>query len=197
MVRRKDREMGREYGLEVIDKSKYGLVSMVEENNEPYGVPLSIVREENTLFFHSAKDGRKVEFLNNNPKVSIAFIGDVKVPEIFTEEELDEIIKDESKIPLLISSVFTTEYESAIVKGKVELVENEKERIKGMNLICEKYLPSKMKYFNMAVESCLGRTNVYKVEIESISSKRKKHDIHGEEMKYGRMEWFKLTNRAV
>lgn len=197
MVRRKDREMGREYGLEVIDKSKYGLVSMVEENNEPYGVPLSIVREENTLYFHSAKDGKKVEIFKNNPRVSIGFVGQVEVPEIFTEEELDKMVKDESKAALFISSVFTTEYESAIVKGKVKLVEDNKEKIKAMKSICEKYTPGKMKYFNMAVESGLGRTNVYKVEIESIRSKRKKYDTHGEEMKYGRMEWFKLTNLSV
>ena len=187
-MRRKDREMSREYGLAVIDKSNFGVVSMIEENNEPYGIPLSIIREENTLYFHSAKEGKKVNNFEENPKVSIAFIEEVKIPENFTEEELNEIVKDKSKISLLISSVFTTEYESSIVKGKVKLVEDEKEKIKAMKLICEKYTPTKMKYFNMAIESGLKRTNIYKVEIESISSKRKKYDIHGEEMKWGRME---------
>ena len=38
-MRRRDREMGREFGLEIIDRSKYGILSMVDENKEPYGIP--------------------------------------------------------------------------------------------------------------------------------------------------------------
>jgi len=175
-MRRKDREMGKKFGMEVIDKSIYGIISMIDENNEPYGIPLSIVRDENILYFHSAMDGKNV---------SVAFIGETKIPENYTKDELDEIAKDESKAALLTSNVFTTEYESAVVKGRVKLVENEEEKIKAMKLICEKYTPAKMDYFNMAIKAGLKRTNVYKIEIEEIKSKRKKYDINGEEMKWG------------
>ncbi|MBU5437156.1 pyridoxamine 5'-phosphate oxidase family protein [Tissierella sp. MSJ-40] len=187
-MRRKDREMSREFGLKVIDKSRYGVLSMIGEDNEPYGIPLSIVRDGNNLYFHSAMDGKKVKIFEKSPKVSIAFVGETKIPENYTKEELDEIVKDESKAVLLISKVFTTEYESAVVKGKVKLVEDEDEKIKAMKLICEKYTLTKMDYFNMAIKAGLKRTNVYRVEIEEIKAKRKKYDIHGEEMKWGRME---------
>jgi nitroimidazol reductase NimA-like FMN-containing flavoprotein (pyridoxamine 5'-phosphate oxidase superfamily) len=188
IMRRKDREMSREFGLKVIDKSRYGVLSMTGEDNEPYGIPLSIVRDGNNLYFHSAMDGRKVKIFATSPKVSIAFVGETKIPENYTKEGLDEIVKDESKAVLLISKVFTTEYESAVVKGKVKLVEDEDEKIKAMKLICEKYTLTKMDYFNMAIKSGLKRTNVYRIEIEEIKAKRKKYDIHGEEMKWGRME---------
>ena len=68
------------------------------------------------------------------------------------------------------------------------MLEDEKEKIKAMKLICEKYTPRKMKYFDMAIKAGLKRTNVYKVEIEDITSKRKKYDMHGEELKWQRME---------
>ncbi len=184
-MRRKDREMGKKFGMEVIDKSIYGIISMIDENNEPYGIPLSIVRDENILYFHSAMDGKKVKIFEKNSNVSVAFIGETKIPENYTKDELDEIAKDESKAALLTSNVFTTEYESAVVKGRVKLVENEEEKIKAMKLICEKYTPAKMDYFNMAIKAGLKRTNVYKIEIEEIKSKRKKYDINGEEMKWG------------
>lgn len=187
-MRRKDREMNIEFGLEVIDKSRYGVISMIDEDNEPYGIPLSIVRDENILYFHSAMDGRKVKVFKKNPNVSVAFIGETKIPENYTKDELDEIVKDESKAVLLISSVFTTEYESAVVKGKIKLLEDEEEKIKAMKLICEKYTPTKMDYFNIAIKAGLKRTNVYGIEIEEITAKRKKYDTHGEEMKWGRME---------
>lgn len=54
-MRRKDRAMNKEFGLKLIDKSDYGVVSMVDSENKPYSLPLSIVRDEQLLYFHSAK----------------------------------------------------------------------------------------------------------------------------------------------
>ena len=138
-MRRKDREMDKEFGIKIIDNSNYGIVSMIDENNEPYGIPLSIVRDGNNLYFHSAKEGKKINILDRNSNISIAFVGQTKIPENYSKEELDEIVKDKSKAVLLISSVFTTEYESAAVRGQVKPVEDEDEKIKAMRLICEKY----------------------------------------------------------
>ena len=185
-MRRKDREMDRNFGYKVIDKASYGVLSMVD-GNEPYAIPLSIVRQGEILYFHSAKSGRKVNILAKNSIVSLVFVGDTRIPEIFTEEELEEIAGDESKTRLLISSVFTTEYDSVVVKGKVEMVEDEEERIKGMRFICEKYTPTKMEYFETAIKAGLEKTNIYKIYIDEIRSKRKKYDKQGKEMKYGRV----------
>lgn len=49
-MRRKDREMDRKLGLKVIDESIYGVLSMVDEGSEPYGISLSIVMDENKLY---------------------------------------------------------------------------------------------------------------------------------------------------
>ena len=186
-MRRKDREMDRDFGLSVIDDAAYGTLAMVDSETGPYCLPLSIVRDGNTLYFHSAKEGQKVEILKNNPQVCISFVGRVQVPDNYTDEELDEIVKDERKIVHLISKVFTTEFESAIVKGRVEVVLEKEEQVHAMRLICEKYTPTKMKYFDRAIEAGLGRAQVYKIEIDQITAKRKKYDQDGEEMKWGRM----------
>lgn len=182
-MRRKDREMDREFGIEVIDKSKYGVLSMIAEGDEPYGLPLSIVRDGEYLYFHSAMDGRKVKTFVKNPNVSVVFVGEIRIPENYTEEELREIAEDRSKAALLISKVFTTEYESAVVKGRVELVEDEQEKIRAMRLICEKHTPTKMDYFDMAIGAGLKRTNIYRIEMEEIKAKRKKYDTRGKEIK--------------
>jgi len=187
-MRRKDREMNREFGLEVIDKSIYGVLSMVDENNEAYSIPLSIVRDGDKLYFHSAMEGKKVKILEKNPTVSVVFVGETKIPENYSNAELDEIVKDESKAGLLISKVFTTEFESTVVIGKVKLVEDEDEKINALGLICEKYTPTKMDYFPMAIKVGLIRTNVYFIEIEEITAKRKKYDVNGEELKWGRTD---------
>lgn len=187
-MRRKDREMDRKFGLKVVDKAIYGVLSMIDENNEPYCIPLSIVREGNTLYFHSARDGKKVKILSQNPRVCITFTGETRIPENLSKDELEEIVKDEAKAGIVTSKVFTTEFESAIVFGKVKLVESETERINALRLVCEKYTPSKMDYFSIAVKSSLNITNVYSIEIEEITAKRKKFDKNGEELKWGKTE---------
>ncbi|HHT03023.1 MAG TPA: pyridoxamine 5'-phosphate oxidase family protein, partial [Bacteroidales bacterium] len=78
------------------------------------------------------------------------------------------------------------EFESAIVEGVVERVEDRDEKIAAMRVICQKYTPTKMKYFDTAIRAGLDRTNVYRIGIKSITAKRKKYDEKGEEMKWGR-----------
>lgn len=187
-MRRKDREMDREFGLKIIDKSRYGVVSMRDEEDMPYGLPLSIVRNENTLYFHSAMDGKKVRSLEKNPDVCVTFVGKVHIPENYSREELDEMKDNPSQAVKFISSVFTTEFESALVRGRVNLLEEEEEKIKAMRLICQKYTPTKMGYFDTAIKAGLGRANVYSLEIQDITAKRKKYDSTGVEMKWARME---------
>ena len=187
-MRRKDREMDREFGFEVIDKARYGVLSMVDGEGGPYGIPLSIVRLGDNLYFHSAKEGRKIEMLGKSKRVSVAFVGEVNVPENYTHEELDEITRDPSKAVVLISSVFTTEYEAAIVAGEVKEVSSDEEKTVALEAICKKYVPSMMEYFPLAVEAGMERTSVFKVEIEEVTAKRKKYDSSGQEMKWGRME---------
>lgn len=187
-MRRKDREMGGDFGLAVIDKARYGIASLIDEGGAPYGIPLSIVRIENYLYFHSAADGKKVKIFEGKPLVSVAFVGETRIPENFSKAELDEMVKDGTKAVSLISSVFTTEYESAIVEGKVVSVEEKAEKVKAMRAICQKYTPEKMEYFEAAIKAGLGRANVYKIEIGEITAKRKRYDAKGEEMKWGRME---------
>lgn len=185
-MRRKDREMTREFGLELIDRAQYGVLSMVDTDKLAYGVPLSLVRDGDKLYFHSAMDGKKVRGLKENPDVSVTFVGQVQVPDNYTKDDLDEMKGDPSKAINFISSVFTTEFESVVVSGQVNLVEDEEEKVKAMRLICNKYTPDKMDYFQVAINTGLSRTNIYRISMDSVGAKRKKYDLDGVEMKWGR-----------
>lgn len=186
-MRRKDREMDIDFGYGVIDKARFGVLSMMDVD-DVYGLPLSIVRDGDILYFHSAKSGRKVSALESNPRVCVTFVGDVNIPELYTEEELSQIVSDKQKAASITSTVFTTEFESAIVKGNVELVVDDEERVAALRKICEKYTPTKMEYFDIAIQHGLKLTNVYRIKIDEVSAKRKKFDAFGKELKNGRME---------
>ena len=66
-MRRKDREMSREFALAVMDKCEWTVVSFVTPEGEPYAVPVSAVREGDTLSFHTAKEGRKIDCIAHSP----------------------------------------------------------------------------------------------------------------------------------
>lgn len=187
-MRRKDREMGRDFALAVIDKSNYGVLSTVDSDNTPYAIPLSLVRKGDSLYFHSAKGGTKVDLFAEKRTVCVTFVGETKIPELFSEEELNSFLEDETKGTALSSKMFTTEFESAIVLGDISLVEDLDEVVDALRLLCEKYTPSKMAFFEMAYKPSLPRTNIYRINIREITAKRKKYDASGEEMKWGRME---------
>ena len=187
-MRRKDREMSEEFALELIDRLPFGVLSLVDNDGMPYGIPLSLVRKERNFYFHSAKSGKKVDALQEGSNVCITFVGDTQIPDLFSDSELADFSKDENKGQVLISKVFTTEFESALAFGKVYKVTDEKERIDAMRLICEKYTPSKMPLFDLAIRSGMSRTVVYRIETQQITAKRKKFDSQGEEMKWGRMK---------
>lgn len=151
-MRRKDREMDQAFALDVIDRCAYAVMSMVSPDGSPYGVPLSIVRIDEYIYFHCAPEGKKLEALRKNPKVSVSCVGNVKP---LTDE-------------------FTTEFESAIVLGTAERVEAISEKIEALRAICLRYTPTHMDAFDSEVARSLHRTEVWKIHIDEVSSKRKK-----------------------
>lgn len=186
-MRRKDREMGEEFALAVIDKARFGVMSLVGDETA-YGIPLSIARIGKKLYFHSAKAGKKVELITKNPKVHISFVGEHHLPTAFDKEAVAEMASEPEKFAQLTSKIFTTEFESAMVLGNIQKLDNDDEKIEGLRAICEKFTPQWMDYFNKAIASGLKATDVYVIDIEELTAKRKKFDAFGEEMKYQRTE---------
>lgn len=151
-MRRKDREMNQEFALMVVDKCEYAVLSMVDTEGKPYCVPISIVRKEESIYFHCAKDGKKVESMRKNSTVCIACVGD-------TCREMDQ---------------FTTKYESAIVCGRAEEVCLEEEKKMALRMLCERHTPTNMENFDQAIAKSLGQTAVWKVQMDSVTGKCKK-----------------------
>lgn len=162
-MRRRDREMPREFALEMIDKCSYAVMSMVDIDS-PYAVPISIARAGDTLYFHCAPEGRKTEILKSYPRVCIVCVG--------------EVTPSRDK--------FTTEYESAIVTGIARQVLKDSEKEEALRRISEKYTPSNMVHFDAAIKKSLHRTAVWKIDIADITGKRKKYGPDGKELKFGK-----------
>jgi len=171
-MRRADREMSAEWALDVFDKAPFITVGMSDQDGRPYGVPLSVVRtDENTFYFHCAKEGRKLDILKSNPLVCLSAVTGCK-PTVGP--------KDGS---------FTMEFKSAIAFGSAVVVEDEDEKIMALKAICERFLPKHMDAFSESVKRSLSNTCVVRIDLnEPPVGKRKQYDSNGDEMKWQRME---------
>ena len=164
VMRRKDREMDRNFALYVADKCEWATLALVD-GDKPYCVPVTIVRIGGCVYFHTAKAGRKIDLLRKNPSVCLSCVGD-------TYRTPDK---------------FTTEYESAVIAGTATEVTDDAEKIEALRALCERHTPTNMAMFDSEVNRSLGVTGVWKISIDEITGKRKKYDKDGVEMKYGRM----------
>jgi len=148
-VRRKDRERPREFALEVVDKCAYSMMATVNPDGTPYCIPLSMTREGDWLYFHSALEGHKIDNLKYQNRVCISCVGEVK-------EAPGE---------------FSINYESAVINGVASEITDREEKIRALLLISKRYTPANMENFDKAIEKNLGRTGVWKIHIDEISGK--------------------------
>lgn len=161
-MRRVDREMPEDFALMVLDTCEWAVLSMIDLEGAPYCIPVNIVREGKILYFHSAKQGLKTDCLRRSPQVCLTAVGETFRP------------KDR----------FTIEFESVVVRGTVSEVLTDDEKIGALRLLCTRYTPDNMAFFDAAVSRSLFRTAVWKISITDISGKRKKSDSSGKELKF-------------
>lgn len=171
-MRKESREMPASFALEVFDKAPYITVSFTRPDGTAYGLPLSLVRtDETTFYFHCALEGEKLDAIAAHPEVCLSAVTRC-TPTVGP--------KDGS---------FTLQFKSAVAFGKAEIVTEDTEKIEALRTICLRFLPQHMDAFDASIERSLARTAVVKITLTAPpTGKRKQYDKNGDEMKYGRME---------
>ncbi len=171
-MRKESRAMDSGWALEVMHKAPYITVSFIDEEGKPYSLPLSLASDDDVnWYFHGALEGKKLEAIKTHPDVCLSAVTRC-APTVGP--------KDGS---------FTLQYKSAIAFGKAEIVTEDAEKIHGLRLICEHFLPQHMDAFDQSIARSLSRTAVVRVTLtEPPTGKRKQYDKEGVEMKYGRIE---------
>ena len=72
-MRRKDEEISDKSGVDaIIKKARVCKLGMVN-GNTPYIVPLCFGYQDNSLYFHSALKGKKIDCLQNNSNICFEF----------------------------------------------------------------------------------------------------------------------------
>ena len=70
-MRRSDRATTAEKAWEILENAEYMTLSMMGAEGVPYGVTLSFARVGESLYFHCANEGYKLDSLRKNPAVCV------------------------------------------------------------------------------------------------------------------------------
>lgn len=150
-LRRKDRAIESSEAIEILMKGEYGVLSTLGDNEQPYGVPLSYVYRDNSIYIHCARVGHKIDNIRNNPNVSFCVVGTTTV----------------------LPSEFSTEYESSIVSGTAAEIQGE-EQYNALMWIVEKYSPDYLEEGKHKIKKQDNPTKVVKITIDHISGKARR-----------------------
>ena len=149
-MRRKDKEItDSSISEEIIKKSTVCRLAMVD-GRKPYLVPLSFGYEANSLYFHSALKGMKIDILRTNPNVCFEF----DIP--------GELIKGESPCK------WSVQYQSIIGFGKAEFLEKPAEKRDAFRVIMAQYSDQQFEFTDEELQAVA----MFKVSIAELSAKQ-------------------------
>lgn len=150
-LRRKDREIKDTEAIEILKNCDYGILSTVSENGYAYGVPISYVYMSNSIYFHCAKEGHKLDNIRNNNRVSFCVVGQT----------------------CILPDKFSTKYESVIIFGRAEEVFDDEKNIVLLEIL-NKYSQDYIEEGKEYIKKSGTGTKVIKIDIEHISGKARR-----------------------
>jgi nitroimidazol reductase NimA-like FMN-containing flavoprotein (pyridoxamine 5'-phosphate oxidase superfamily) len=160
MKRAKMRRTDRELTLkdEIVDVLKEGEIIQIAfiDGNEPYIVTLNygytLNGDKTRIYLHSANEGRKINCIRNNPHVC------------FEISISDSLVRGEE------ACNYGMRYRSVLGYGEMKIVENNDEKVLGLNLLMKQYTEKDNWIYN---QNMLEKTVVICLEVNKISGKRK------------------------
>lgn len=148
-IRRQDREMDVIEVESMLRNAMVGRVAM-SWDDQPYVVPVHFVYFMNTIFFHCAHEGRKLDYLSGNSRVCF---------------EVDEFLGvEKGSNPCL----WSTKYRSVIAFGHAVLLEDRNKKEIALRGMIEKYGGITHGALD---EHTFQRTRVVKITVERMTGK--------------------------
>ncbi len=118
-MRRKRQQLSETETVSLLEKATSGVLALTGEDGYPYAVPLSYVLHAGNLYFHSARQGHKIDALLNDERASFCVIAEDRI----------------------VSSEYTTYYRSAIAFGRLRIVTDPAKKRQALEWLAAKYAP--------------------------------------------------------
>lgn len=152
-MRRKDREIRDRDAISQIIRSCQVCRLGLAIDNLPYIVPVSFGYDGQAIYFHTAKDGRKVDFLLANSTVCFEF-----------EHGVQLVVSANSPCD------WSFHYQSVIGYGRVLELATTQEKTEGLDQIMTQYSRQKWEFG----PDRLDAIRVWRIEIDGVTGKQSK-----------------------
>lgn len=149
-IRRKNQQLTDEMCRLILKKAHTGTLALIDEDDFPYALPINYALETDTLYFHCALEGHKLQAIRHCNKASFCVI------------DKDEIVPEK----------FTTAYRSVIVFGEIQIVEEISIKRKALELLGRKYSPGLEQSLQEEINRAFDRTCVIELKIEQMTGKQ-------------------------
>jgi len=135
--------------IEIIRKCQVCHVAMVDNEGKPYLIPMNFGFDQDVVYLHSSRIGKKIDILKNNPNVCINFT-------------TDHVLRYQAE---KVACSWSMKYRSVLVYGKIEFIEETEEKIAHLDQVMKKYTPGEFKYNPPSLrEVCCWKVVVEKYE---------------------------------
>lgn len=148
-MRKSKRRLSDEMTADILNSGLYGVLSTVGEDGIPYGVPLSYAAVGSSVYFHCATEGNKLNNIIYNNNVCFTVVDGVET----------------------LAEKFSTKYRSAVVFGKIFVVDDLAEKRKGIEAIMMKYCADFAAAGDAYINKYFEEFKILRLDIEYISGK--------------------------
>ena len=148
-MRRSKQRLPREVTVEILERNTSGVLALSGDDGYPYAVPMSYVYAEGKIYFHSAKNGHKIDAIQRNEKASFCVI------------DQDQIVPEQ----------YTTFFRSVIVFGRLRLVEDMEEMRRIAATLAMKYSADFKEGIPKEINASIRNMAVLELTIDHITAK--------------------------
>ena len=148
-MRRGRQQLAQDECEEILARATSGVLSVLGDDGYPYGVPLSHVFADGTVYLHCALEGHKVDALRAEPKCC------------FTVVERDDVVEEE----------YTTRYRSVVAFGHARFLAGDEKRAAAL-LLANRLSPSMAEGNPEHVEAGLARMEMVAIDVDHLTGKQ-------------------------
>lgn len=115
---------------DIIRRCQVCHVAMVDQEGNPYLIPMNFGYSDDIIYLHSAREGKKINILKLNPKVCINFT-------------TDHVLRYQTEH---VACSWGMKYRSVLCYGRVEFIEGDEPKRHALDVLMSQYTERKFSY---------------------------------------------------
>lgn len=138
--------------LSVLKQCEYAVLATIDPEGNPYCIPVSPACLNGAVYFHCGLKGQKLDHIQNCPQVCLTGATHVRQ----------------------VQDKYTMDFDSFVLRGTAEMVEDREEKIAALRAISERYAPDRLDLFETVLARSLDKTGICKITPVKLTGRHKR-----------------------